>query len=185
LLKAKEITERIKNIDVPVNETAKFTKFLQYLYGQKDFGRGMVIVTAMNPHGDEISWRENEERWDKFLVDVKSLGKHYIIQSGTYNGIYERSVLIVDISKPVGVALGKRWDQESVIVISKEEDGSLTFDYFEHGAVRYTRHGITTGAEIEKQIDDYSRMGSKPRYNRPEYEKGRKYQIPFFSSEGE
>lgn len=103
----------------------KFSRIMRYLTGQRDMGKGIGILTAENHGGLRSSPTANNRSMQHLYTDLMQNQFQFWKQSGSYGGLAEKSVVVVNISRSETVKLGKKYRQESVIHLV--QDGKTVF----------------------------------------------------------
>jgi hypothetical protein len=86
-----------------------------------------VILTAENPGAKELSPEENAARMEQLVTQLEQSGTAYYIVDGHY-GRPEKSVILFGTTPEQALALGRQYDQESVLTRDGYiyQDGSRT-----------------------------------------------------------
>ena len=131
-------------------------------YSQDDLGKNNSRM---------VSLRRIINDWNKKLQDQ---GAPMMIvfddHEGSYGG-WERSLVIVGISRKELIEACRAADQEAVIFAFKGKDGKMIYQYIQDGKVDQQTFHVSTGSEVKDAVDYFSAIGS------------RKYKIPFFDDE--
>jgi len=100
-----------------LQENSAFVKSMRYLYGLKDIGNGIAIMTSQNPSGKITSKEENIKNWKLFTKELESKKYKYFIQNGIYDGNPEKYAIIINISdeETNSIAFDTRWMQDAYI----------------------------------------------------------------------
>jgi hypothetical protein len=73
-----------------------------------------AVLTAENPMGEQASAEANAAAMTKLKADLDAIGATYKEVRGKY-GNEENSLAVTGISEKDAVALGKKYDQDSVL----------------------------------------------------------------------
>ena len=86
-----------------------------------------VILTAENPGANKLSDEENATRMGKLIAQLDAEGAYYVRVDGKY-GRDEKSVILFNTTPERALALGREYDQESVLTRDGYifQDGSRT-----------------------------------------------------------
>lgn len=131
----------------------------------------LAFLTAENPLGKSAPAEQNNAAMKKLMADLRQMNLGFTPIKGKY-GSPEKSLFVPNISKDEAMELGKKYNQESVIVGEMVKDGSS--DGMKFQMIRTDdQYGDVDGERtvfIDKSDADnyYSEV------------KGRKFQIPFF-----
>lgn len=100
-----------------LNETKKSTKFKQTLFGGRKNIFTLCIASAENPRNQTLSAKENNQRTEDLLKDLKRFRLAYYPVTGKYGGPDEHSFLIANANLNMCKWLFGRdkYDQESFI----------------------------------------------------------------------
>ena len=74
-----------------------------------------AILTAANPQGNEVSAEENEAAMARLAADLEAAGYDFQPSAGRYQLTSEPGFTIVGITEEQARALGKKYDQDSVL----------------------------------------------------------------------
>jgi hypothetical protein len=101
-----------------LSESSKYTKLLKAVMGLRDNIDGIAILTPENPMAKQLTAKENKELTDKFKEEMRKRSLNYTKQIGVY-GQAETSYIIYNITRKEAIELGKMFNQESIIYITK------------------------------------------------------------------
>lgn len=129
---------------------AKFATVLETAsLNEAEFG----IITAENPMQNPLSSEENKNRNDILRSDLRRGNLGFVQIKGKY-GVIENPFFVMNITKTMCIELGNKYNQESVILGSKQDnDGGLysKFEYIEGETTTQERSVVIgSGDELEK-----------------------------------
>jgi len=144
-----------------IEERSLYSKAMQYLFGIKDIGKGLAIMTAENPSAKTATPEENNMFMKELKKELKRRGKVYFSHKGKYVGPWERSLLITNVSKreSAEIANDPRWKQDSFIYVKRVGDGSLLF-FMIRGSKVIKSSEITT-RDLEDLDDGFSEVAGR------------------------
>lgn len=174
-----------------LTESSDFTKFRKYIFGLKNQGQGIAILTPQNPLGGEDSanafnamTQQDQNAKNRMNNQLYSDGEDYINntlhkrffkQKGIFDGESELSYIIIDMSYDETLKLGRQWKQTAIIWIGRDDRGYvMKFVYtganpkYPYNVASVVRKLFGTNAK-----DNMSKLGSNS------------YVIPFFDDEYE
>ncbi len=146
------------------------------LFGDLPQVKSVGILTAQNPRGQAAGAKFNKEA-NRELVNFLRSGNYGPIKAKGKFGGEEDSYIVPNISRDEVVALGRRFDQESVIWADKRQDKNenpyFQFEYIDSksGNTESTRSVHVGSKDVQDREDFYTQV------------KGRKFIIPFFDDE--
>jgi len=145
-----------------IDETTKFSNAMRYLYGIKNFGEGLAILTSMNPMAKDVGDNENNKLYKSLMELLKTKGKKYIKQQGIYGGNNEKSVIIIDISlrETQEISKNELWKQESFIWMKRNRDDGMKIGLIGNGRIE-KMESVETGKVVDKLSDYYSTVGNR------------------------
>ncbi len=153
-----------------INENG-FARLNNIMHGQVDSVISIGIITAENPMQNPLSSEENKNRNDMLRSDLRRGNLGFVQIKGKY-GVIENPFFVMNITKTMCIELGNKYNQESVIWGSKQDnDGGLAlkFEYIEGETTTQERSVVIgSGDELENADNYYSEV------------KGRRFLIPFF-----
>jgi len=162
-----------KIIRESIEEMAGFPRVKNIMMGAVDSVNSVGIVTAENPYGQQATNEYNKEHQEKLKKDIRHLNYGYIQIKGKY-GSEENPFLIPNITKDHIIALGRRFEQESVIYGEKFSDEEKTYFRWQlimcdsGKATKTVYKNISNERDIESRGDFYSAV------------KNRRFYFPFF-----
>lgn len=131
------------------------TRLKSSLLGFNDKVLTFAIGTSMNPMGNRLSSRENEELLKSFKRYLADSGYQYIQIQGKYRDI-EKSFVIFNISIEMAKKLFLKYNQESFIFCQKKKPGEVTYEYWEKPENgNYSKKESATKINNQSQADDY------------------------------
>ena len=149
-----------------------FARVRRMMMGQVPSIRTIGIMTAHNPQGKRLAASKNNARNKTLVRTLRGMGYGPIPVKGMY-GMEEDSFVIPNITRKDTAALGREFDQQSVIWASRQGDGRnkrMVWQYIEKDKTINTRDVSLSGKDIQSRKDYFSIV------------KGRKFVIPFFEA---
>ena len=137
------VLEALKNENLPTEETtlyedtilednlqeSGFSKILNTLSGGEKSINTVGILTSENPMGKKIPDSENRILRKKLENDLRAMGYGFRKLVGKYGSI-ENSYFVPNMTKSDVVALGKKYNQDSIIFGNKvESDGKAGMEF--------------------------------------------------------
>lgn len=160
-----------------INEARDFPSLINSLAAQRENIQSIGMMTAENPQAQETIPEQNAMFNQQLEKRLKEMILGYRKIRGKF-GNEENSFLIPNISKSEIIALGKEFNQESVIWGSRGEGGDkFVFEYIEcaSGNTTNKRDVVLIDQDIQSREDYYSKSKKGPE----------KFIIPFFDDEYE
>lgn len=169
-----------------LNETTRRQKAQRAINGK--YVRTMAILTSENPMGkaypERLKSKEDESghtmefnrgRRDDLEMRLSTGNYPYFKVKGQY-GSKEKSYIIYNIPLSDTLYLGKYYNQESVIFIQIEDDGNVSYEYWEqNGDGNFSMaHKRTEYIDMNDADDFFTKISRKF-----------KFQIPFFDGSDE
>ena len=146
-----------------------YSKLMRSLTGQEKNISSIGIVTAENPFAKELPPEENKKRNKMLAQSLRQAGYGFYQIQGKYGNV-EKPLVIPNISKDDLLFLGKKFEQESVIFVERQEDGQMKAELlYTDGSGNATEPRSVVLPVAQDQDDFYSIY------------KGRKFVIPFFN----
>jgi hypothetical protein len=142
--------------------------------------RTFGILTAWNPSG-KLSKEQNELRNKELAAQLRAGAYGYVVHKGKF-GEFERPFFVPHITRSALVALGKAYDQASVIYGEREGD-KVRFELINAntGETENVRYQVLADTGVQAHKDFYSEVGGK----KFQVDTGRKFRIPFFDEQYE
>ena len=148
------------------------SRVFQTLRGMVPSVKTLVILTAENPHNNQLSPQENNKRNHQLQLDLSNGQYSFRKIKGKYNN-KENSFLINNMSKEDAIYFGEEFGQESVIYGEYYEEKDRHGMKFQ---LLSTEKG-SSGEVISERKIFITREGATNMYSSIE---GRKFQVPFF-----
>lgn len=176
----------LESASMLLNETTRRQKAQRAINGK--YVRTMAILTSENPMGkaypERLKSREEESghtmefnrgRRDDLEMRLSTGNYPYFKVKGQY-GSKEKSYIIYNIPLSDTLYLGKYYNQESVIFIQIEDDGNVSYEYWEqNGDGNFSMaHKRTEYIDMNDADDFFTKISRKF-----------KFQIPFFDGSDE
>ena len=162
------IKESVKNV---MFETSRRQKAQQAIKGTNRRVRTMAIISAENPMGKTMSKEYNKQASEE-LERQLSIGHYrYFRVKGNYDGI-ENSLMIYNISLEDTLYLCYKYNQESVIFVDMQNDGEVSYQYWE---------GDDNHSQLKLQHEEHEIVNATDDDNYyTQISKHFKFRIPFF-----
>jgi hypothetical protein len=161
-----------------------FQHLEKMLTGQNPKTSTIGILTAWNPNGQAANYEENKKRNELLVSYLHRNGLGPLKIDGIFQGNIEQSFLVPNISKNLIIALGKEFEQESVIWGQKEFTDNEPYCRFEYispkdGKVLNVRNHVEVNPEeVNKLKDMFSFM--KKTVHPLTKTTNKRFVIPFF-----
>lgn len=163
------MTEERKLLEQTDLTEGGYSKLMRSLTGQEQNISSIGIVTAENPFAKELPPEENKKRNKMLAQALRQAGYGFYQIQGKYGNV-EKPLVIPNISKDDLLFLGKKFEQESVIFVERQEDGQMKAELlYTDGSGNATEPRSVVLPVAQDQDDFYSIY------------KGRKFVIPFFN----
>ena len=160
-----------------LNEATDFSNLINTLTAKRENIYTLGMMTAENPQAQKATPEQNEMFNAQLEERLREMILGYRKIRGKF-GNQENSFLIPNIGRDEIIALGREFNQESVIWGSRSEDGKkFIFEYIESASGETTneRDVVLYDADIQAKEDFYSQSKKAPS----------KFVIPFFDDEYE
>lgn len=145
-----------------------YSKLMRSLTGQDSNIGSLGIVTAENPFAKSLPPQENKSRNKMLAQALRQAGYGFYQIQGKYGNI-EKPYVIPNITREDLLFLGKKFEQESVIFVEKQQDGQMKAELlYTDGSGNAAEARSVVLPVAQDQDDFYSTY------------KGRKFVIPFF-----
>lgn len=123
----KLINSSIKKV---LQETSRRQKAQQAIQGTNRRVRTMAIISAQNPMGRKASKEYNQTASEELERQLAIGHYKYFKTKGNYDGI-EYSLMIYNISLEDTLYLCYKYNQQSVIFVDMQNDGEVSYQYWE------------------------------------------------------
>ena len=152
-------------------ETSRRQKAQQAIQGTNRRVRTMAIISAENLMGNTMSNEYNQQAREE-LERLLAIGHYrYFKVKGSYDGI-ENSVMIYNISIEDTLYLCYRYNQESVIFVDMQNDGEISYQYWQ---------GDDNSSQLKLQHEEHDIIDATDDGNYyTQISKKLKFRIPFF-----
>ena len=162
---AREVFKKLTEVKGGLEE-AGFSRLMQAFRGDVPNVDTIGILTASNPQGKPYPEEENQRRNKGLRSTLASGGYGFRAIKGLY-GVPEDSFVVNNISKEFTIALGKRYDQDTVIFGKKTKTG-FHFEMIKCATAKVEDQQDVVLSGDDTWEDFYSKV------------KNRKFKIPFY-----
>ena len=121
------VAESVKKV---LSETSRRQKEQQAIQGTNRRVRTMAIISAENPMGNTMNNEYNQQAREELERQLAIGHYRYFKVKGNYDGI-ENSVMIYNISIEDTLYLCYKYNQESVIFVDMQNDGEISYQYWQ------------------------------------------------------
>lgn len=162
------IEKSVKNV---MMETSRRQKAQQAIQGTNRRVRTMAIISAENPMGKSADKEYNQQASNE-LERQLSIGHYkYFKVKGNYDGI-ENSIMVYNITIEDTLYLCYKYNQESVIFVDMQNDGEVSYQYWE---------GDDKHSQLKLQHEEHEIVDATDDDNYyTQISKHFKFRIPFF-----
>ena len=153
------------------SETLRGQQAQQAIQGTNRRVRTVAVISAENPAGNTMGEEHNRQAMDKLEKEL-AVGHYKYFKKGV-----ENPVMIYNISVEDALDLCCRYNQESVIFVDMQNDGEVTYQYWQGGdnhsplKLRHEEHEIPDATDKEHY---YTRISEKFKFGMPFLEHIRK-----------
>lgn len=153
-----------------VDETSRRRKAQMALNGKLANVKTICIMSAENPMGNALTPEENKIRRTELETYLTNAHFPWFRIKGKYGNV-EKSHMIYNITLSDALELGKKYNQESIIFIAIENDGKVSYQYWDKGETGdyKKQHERNEYLKMDDADDFYSAIS-----------RSFKFQIPFF-----
>lgn len=119
-----------KSVKTLITETSRRQKATQAIHGTNRRVRTMAIISAENPMGTIMNKEYNQQAKEELERQLTIGNYRFFKVKGNYDGI-ENSLMVYNISIEDTLYLCYKYNQESVIFVDMQNDGEVSYQYWQ------------------------------------------------------